>query len=191
MTIQSTTSRGFSGPHSFDFPGPLATHNSVLTSKIDRIILLNYAPCIRETSTTTPLISHAALARGYCTILFSATPTIEYERILHHNYDFSSAHSNNNLTLHLLSFILARIDELTSEILGAVRTNNSSHDNSYSFDVSAAAGVLYTGLMYVLEGLDSGMLRPLCVCWLRRWPNSSVELTRADILRAVRNLSVF
>lgn len=191
LTIQSTTSNGFSGPHSFDFPGPFATQNSHLTLKIDKIISSNYAPRIRKEATNMPLIGHAVLARGYFCILFSAAPTIEHERILYDNCHHHHTHSNSHLSLHLLNFILARIDELTSEILRAVRTSNSSHDNTYSFDVAGAAGILYTGLMHVIEGLDSGMLQPLCVRWLRRWPNSipRPKLTWADVLRGAWNLS--
>ena len=119
-----------------------------------------------------PFISNAALARGYFCILFSAAPTIEHERLIYNNHHLHYTHSNRNLSLHLLNFILARIDELTSEILGAVRKSNSSDDNSHSLDVTGAAGILYIGLMHVIEGLDSGMLQPLCVCGLCRCPNS-------------------
>jgi hypothetical protein len=176
LIIRSTTSTGISGPHSFDFPGPFATRNSDLTAKIDRFVSSNFAPRIRERATTTRLLSEAALARGYFCLLFSATPTIEHERILHNDYYLHTTHSNNNLSQHLLNFILARIEELTSEILHAVRTNNESDDNSNSFDVAAAVGVLYTGLMYVLGRLDSGILRPICVGWLHRWPISSFRV---------------
>ena len=169
LVMQSTTSRGFSGPQSFDFPGPFATRNSDLTDKLDRFVSSNFAPRIRERATTTRLLSQAALARGYFCLLFSATPTVEHERTLHNDYYLHTTHSNNNLSQHLLNFILARIEELTSEILCAVRANSESDDNSNSFDVAAAGGVLYTGLMYVLGGFDNGNFRPICVRWLHHW----------------------
>lgn len=72
-------------------------------------------------------------------------------------------HNGNKLSIHLLDFILARLDDLTWHILQEVREANQCDDNNYCLDVSAAAGILYTGLRYVAEGLTRGMLWPLCV----------------------------
>jgi hypothetical protein len=162
LIIQTTTSRGFAGPHSFEFPRG-STFDYNLTYGFDEMVRWNYNPRIQEAGAVSSLISRAIMARGYLCFLFSTSPIVEYERVIHGEHIEEHASHRNNLGLHLLGFILARLDALISEIASAVGDLNGNHD--YNLDVEAAVGILYAGLMHVAEGLRRGILRPLCVCW--------------------------
>jgi hypothetical protein len=184
LFLETTTSRGFSGPYGFDFPSYSACSDPSLSAQLDDIVRLNYAPSIHEYDSVTELISKATLVRGYFCFLFSATQVVERERTISGGQSDEQTHTRNNLNLHLLNFILGRLHGLFSEIICAVRGNIVTDDSSYSLDVAAATGILYTGLAYIVDGLRKGMLRPLCVSWLVvATPSSHNGLEWADVFR--------
>lgn len=163
MTIQISTPRGFCHPHTFEFLGCSAPYDSRLSSAIDEMVVRDLVPQIQSNKATSPLINEAFLARGYLSLLFPMSPAVESERIRHGEYLTERLHDGNKLSIHLLDFTLARLDELIWHTLTSIREADQCDDNNYYLDVSAAAGILYTGLKYVVEGLAGGMLRPLCV----------------------------
>jgi hypothetical protein len=170
LTLQTATSSGVGSPHAFKFKGTWSTYNKDLKNEVDEIVLTNYGPRTRQTDSAPQLAIQAALARGYFCLLFSASPVVEIECEIWDEFRIQRTFYGNNLGLHLLKFAIARINELVTHIMDSVRLHNSNDDNTYNLDVAAAAALLYTGLMYVLKGLQSGKLRPLCVRRLQELP---------------------
>lgn len=171
LILQTTTVRGVGNPHTFKFKGTWSTFDEDLKREVDEIVLTNYGPRTRQTNSTSQLAIQAALARGYFYLLFSASPVVEYEREIGDDFRIiQRTYYGNNLGLHLLKFAIARIDELVTHIMDSVRLRGSNDHNTYNLDIAAATALLYTGLMYVLEGLQSGKLLPLCVRRLQELP---------------------
>jgi hypothetical protein len=162
LTIQTTTSKNFTGPDTVSFSTYDWASDYVFTLQMDEIVLANFSPSIGSGRLDGSLLSYAILARGYLCLLFSAMPVLEYESLFHDDNLIESICGTHNLAHRLLSFILARVHSLISEIIPEV--GDLSDDDNRNLDAAAAAGILYCGLTYVTEGIMRGGLRPLCVC---------------------------
>ncbi len=178
LILRTATKRGIGRPHTFRFKGTWSPCHPDLKREVDEVVLTNYGPRTRQTDSASQLATQAALVRGYFCLLFSASPVVEYECKIWNDFRIQGTYYGNNLGLRLLIFAIARINELVTHIMESVRLHNSNDYNTDSLDVAGAAALLYTGLMYVLEGLQSGKLLPL---WVRRLRNRHTSFPKCKL----------
>jgi hypothetical protein len=161
LLIRSHTSRGSYEDHGLDIHGYFASFNDALVSAMDCIVQRFYIPAIRAAGVCSPLIARSLLCRGYLCLLFSNTIVSEENR----NWQGigETYRSGNELAQHLMIFILGRLDSLLSEVLSCIAAKPLHHSQENVLDTSAAAGLLYAGLMYASRGLETRRLLPICV----------------------------
>ena len=150
LRIRSISSRGTNDGYSLEIHGRFAACNASLVTQFDEMARNFYAPVIRTTGQDTILISLALLCRAYLCLLFSNSAVTETSQLSH-------------LAQHVMNFILGHLESILQELFAAISATSGPNDRAPTLDQSAAAGLLYAGLTFVRDGLESGRLYPICV----------------------------
>jgi len=122
-----------------------------LKGRIDEMVMKFCFPNFVSKPTTTTFMTSAWLGRGYLALLFPCNVVQEAQ-------SFTNG-------LRLFNVVLARLDEIISEIVNGFKKEKEPGDGRYWSELSVSLAILYFGLLHAQEGFKIHLDRPVCVSY--------------------------
>ena len=133
---------------------PFFPWSPALTGKMDQFVWTYIGLQMQCTDKSSHLVYLASLAGGYLSLIFPMAEDLLDDRPT----------ADDHAERHVMKFSLLRLGTLFEDVILPVRNMHmAGSDWSERLYTVAAAGVLYCEVEHVLQGLQSGKLKLLCV----------------------------